>query len=107
MRSDARLLPVNRVSADTHKKTRLIVHDREQALNLGEPQWATDTACVEFGDLLASEVTFDRPYSDITVFDEITLFDMTGLALQDLTVARLIFQKASATGSGTSVNWPW
>ncbi|ARU89889.1 hypothetical protein B9K09_18775 [Pseudomonas sp. M30-35] len=36
---------------------------------------------------------------------DISVFDMTGLALQDLAVARLIIQKGSA-GAGTSVAWP-
>lgn len=102
---------INCVGADTHGKrelpegllqeSRLIVDDLQQARSLGELQWAPDTACVELGDLLTGKVTFDRADSDITVFD------MTGLALQDLTVARLIFQKASAAGTGTSVVWPW
>ena len=51
--------------------------------------------------LLAGGAGFNRAASDIT------LFDMTGLALQDLTVARLIFQKASEAGAGTRVAWPW
>jgi ornithine cyclodeaminase len=38
---------------------------------------------------------------------DITLFDMTGLALQDLTVARLLYQRALATGAGTRLAWPW
>jgi len=31
----------------------------------------------------------------------------SGVTLLDLAVARLIFQKASATGAGTSIPWPW
>jgi ornithine cyclodeaminase len=38
---------------------------------------------------------------------DITVFDMTGLALQDLTVARLLHQRALATGAGTRLAWPW
>jgi ornithine cyclodeaminase len=32
---------------------------------------------------------------------------MTGIALQDLTVARLLLRQAQATGIGTLVDWPW
>jgi ornithine cyclodeaminase len=39
--------------------------------------------------------------------DDITVFDLTGLALQDLTVARLIHEKARDGGLGIAVHWPW
>lgn len=102
---------LNCVGADTRGKrelppgvlqrARVVVDDKEQARRLGELQWAPETLCVELGDVLTGTATFDRAAEDITVFD------MTGLALQDLTVARLVFERASQTGSGTSVSWPW
>lgn len=102
---------LNCVGADTRgkrelppgvlEKARLVVDDKEQARRLGELQWAPETACVELGDLLTGTASFERAPGDITVFD------MTGLALQDLTVARLVYERASETGSGTSVSWPW
>lgn len=102
---------VNCVGADTRgkrelpsgllSKVRLVVDDREQAMRLGEMQWAPETPCVELGELLTAGVSFGRAAQDVTVFD------MTGLALQDLTVARLVFQRASETDSGTCVSWPW
>lgn len=102
---------VNCVGADTRGKrelpkgllarARLVVDDKPQAQQLGELQWAPDTACQELGDLLGSGGGWSRADSDISVFD------MTGLALQDLTVARLITQKALAAGVGNSVAWPW
>lgn len=102
---------LNCVGADTRgkrelppgllEKARVVVDDKEQALRLGELQWSAETPCVELGHLLTGTARFDRAKEDITVFD------MTGLALQDLTVARLIFERASETSSGTSVSWPW
>jgi ornithine cyclodeaminase len=32
---------------------------------------------------------------------------MTGLALQDLTVARLLYQSTVASAKGMGVAWPW
>lgn len=32
---------------------------------------------------------------------------MTGLALQDLTVARMLHTQAMAQGLGTRIDWPW
>lgn len=83
------------------QRARLVVDDREQALQLGELQWASETPCVELGTLLMGERPFERAAGDITVFD------MTGLALQDLTVARLIHERACAQAVGTRIGWAW
>lgn len=83
------------------ERARLVVDDREQALQLGELQWARETPCVEMGTLLLDEAAFSRAARDITVFD------LTGIALQDLTVARLIYERASAQGLGSRIGWPW
>jgi alanine dehydrogenase len=102
---------LNCVGADTRGKrelpegllarARLFVDDRTQAQQIGETQWAPDTASIELGDLLSGKTSFERAPGDITVFD------MTGLALQDLTVARLLHDRAAATGTGTRLAWPW
>ncbi|MFM0738765.1 ornithine cyclodeaminase family protein [Paraburkholderia xenovorans] len=102
---------LNCVGADTKGKrelpdgvlarAKLFVDDREQAKQIGETQWAASTPNTELGDLLTGKETFDRHASDIT------LFDMTGLALQDLTVARLLYQKAVDRQIGSSIAWPW
>jgi ornithine cyclodeaminase/alanine dehydrogenase-like protein (mu-crystallin family) len=83
------------------QRARLVVDDREQALQLGELQWARETPCVEMGAMLLGEAAFSRAANDITVFD------LTGLALQDLTVARVIYDRASAHGLGSRIGWPW
>ncbi|WP_395317143.1 ornithine cyclodeaminase family protein [Variovorax sp. UC74_104] len=102
---------LNCVGADTRGKrelpegllqrARLVVDDRTQAQQIGETQWAPGTSCIELGDLLGGKATFERAPGDITVFD------MTGLALQDLTVARLLHLRANETGTGTRIAWPW
>jgi alanine dehydrogenase len=55
----------------------------------------------EIGDILAGTATVDRAPHEITVFD------MTGLALQDLTVARFLYRQALENGTGISIPWPW
>ncbi|QOT78202.1 ornithine cyclodeaminase family protein [Cupriavidus basilensis] len=102
---------LNCVGADTRGKrelpdgllarARLFVDDRAQARQIGETQWAPDTPCTEIGDVLSGKVQVERHDSDITVFD------MTGLALQDLTVARLLQRRAATAQAGTSIHWPW
>jgi len=104
-------LHINCVGADTKGKRelplgllergRLFVDDRVQARLIGEIQWMPDRSCVEFGDLLGSKVQFKRESGDITIFD------MTGLALQDLMVARGLHESAVARGVGHRIPWPW
>jgi ornithine cyclodeaminase/alanine dehydrogenase-like protein (mu-crystallin family) len=83
------------------KRVRLVVDDRVQASEIGETQWAADTETVELGDLLTGKAHLNRQPSDITVFD------MTGLALQDLTVARMLRDRAIEANVGASIAWPW
>jgi ornithine cyclodeaminase len=83
------------------QKSRLYVDDYIQARNIGELQWAPELPCRQIGELLAGHAHVHRKHDDITVFD------MTGIALQDLTVARMIHERARDQGIGTSVAWPW
>ncbi len=102
---------LNCVGADTRGKrelpeglldrVKLYVDDAQQASQIGETQWAPATPCTEIGDLLSGKAALVRGREDIT------LFDMTGLALQDLTVARMLHQRAMAAQLGTMLAWPW
>jgi len=102
---------LNCVGADTKGKrelpegllarTKLFVDDQHQARQIGETQWEPELACIELGDLLTGKAQFQRQA------DDITLFDMTGLALQDLTVSRLLYELANTTQVGTRIAWPW
>jgi ornithine cyclodeaminase len=102
---------LNCVGADTRGKrelpegildrARIVVDDLEQARELGELQWAPQAPAVELGALLTGSAQWRRDPIEISVFD------MTGLALQDLTVARLIHRRATDLGLGVTVAWPW
>lgn len=102
---------LNCVGADTRGKRELpqglmtraiaFADDATQARQLGELQWCPEHPCVEIGDLMTDKAHFSRSTEDITVFD------MTGLALQDLAVARQLYRKATDAGTGLSVAWPW
>lgn len=101
---------LNCVGADTRGKRELPpglleraqvwADDLGQARQVGELQWSPQLPAEELGTLLAQGGT--RP-----AHDGITIFDMTGLALQDLTVARMLYQRALAEGAGSSIAWPW
>lgn len=102
---------INAVGADTEGKrelpdgllarARLFVDDETQARRIGETQWVKEAHCTTLGSLLTGAAAFERKAEDITVFD------MTGIALQDLTVAQLLYERAAASGVGTAVDWPW
>lgn len=83
------------------QRARVLVDDSDQARSIGECQWAPQLPCTEIGDVLTGSATIERAPQDVTVFD------MTGLALQDLTVARFLYERAMEQGLGTSVPWPW
>ncbi len=83
------------------ERARLVVDDRAQARQIGETQWAPEIPCLELGEILAAKAQFARTAADITIFD------MTGLALQDLTVARLLRDRARTSATGTRIAWPW
>jgi alanine dehydrogenase len=102
---------LNCVGADTKGKrelpeallerVRLFVDDAGQATQIGEAQWAPEIRAIELGAVLDGKVRVERQREDITVFD------MTGLALQDLTVASLLRERAVQKKVGTSIAWPW
>lgn len=102
---------LNCVGADTRGKRELpqgllqkatvMVDDLAQAGTLGELQWAPATACRTLGDLLTGQASFMRDREDITIFD------MTGLALQDLVLAEYLYQAARRDGVGLGIHWPW
>lgn len=102
---------INCVGADTRGKRELpaglleranvYVDDATQSVEIGEVQWAPSIACTEFGHVVADGLCEPRAR------DEITVFDLTGLALQDLTVARMLCRAARKAGIGTTVGWPW
>lgn len=81
--------------------------DLTQARAIGELQWTAgkvaEYAAGEIGALLAA----GAPARAGIAAGAITIFDMTGIALQDLTVARMLYRRALANGTGTSIAWPW
>lgn len=83
------------------QQAKVIVDDQSQASTLGELQWAPGTACWPLGNLLTGQASFERNLGDITIFD------MTGLALQDLVLGEYLYKAARREGVGLSIRWPW
>jgi ornithine cyclodeaminase len=101
---------INAVGADTQGKrelpagllerARVWADDLPQARHIGELQWASELPAAELGELLAAGAA-TRAASDITIFD------MTGIALQDLTTLRMLYERALANNMGLNIPWPW
>jgi ornithine cyclodeaminase len=102
---------LNCVGADTRGKRELpegllhrahvVVDDQQQASTLGEMQWATSTTALQLGDLLTGQASYTRAAAAITVFD------LTGLALQDLVLGEYLYEAARRAGAGLAISWPW
>lgn len=82
-------------------RARVFVDDLVQARQLGELQWAPEVGATPLGALLAQPDSWTRGAEDITVFD------LTGLAVQDLVAADAVRAVAEARGRGTRIDWPW
>ena len=105
---------INAMGADAHGKQELdtrilldakvVVDDWDQATSSGEVNVPLETgALVRDGihGALGEIVAGTKPGRESD--DEITVFDSTGLAVQDVALARLICERAKASGIGTEV----
>ena len=99
------------VGADSHGKQELdprilarakvVVDSLDQCVEIGELQHAIAAGLVSREDVYAelADVLDDRKPGRTSV-DEITLFDSTGTALEDVAAAVAVYEKAVSTGRG-------
>ena len=87
-------------------RARVFVDDREQAAHSGEINvplhkhaWALTSLSGTLGEVVVGRVKARNSEEDIT------LFDSTGLAVQDVALARAIFEAAKEEGCGTSFDF--
>jgi alanine dehydrogenase len=82
------------------RAARLVCDLRAQCATLGE--WrhqGRDMVPAELGEILAGRVAGRRDPAEVVVFDS------TGVAVQDLTAAHLLWQRAAARSSGLECEW--
>jgi alanine dehydrogenase len=103
---------VNAIGADAPGKQELttellsrvtvIVDDVYQATHAGELNVAVSAGLFQASDIFATlgELTSGRKRLESPVGDGITIFDSTGLAIQDIACARYIYDKACLAGMG-------
>ena len=100
---------INAMGADTKGKSEIhpsvisiaevFVDDETQSRSIGELQGQQQKVCKEIGLILAGK----QPSR--TSSDSITLFDSTGIALQDLKTAALALKLAQLQQVGTYLDW--
>jgi len=100
------------VGADSHGKQELdprilasakvVVDSLDQCAEIGELQHAIAAGLLSRGEVHAelAEILDDRKPGR-TSADEITVFDSTGTALEDVAAAAAVYEKAVAAGRGT------
>ena len=80
----------------------LVVDDREQCIHSGEMNVPYSEGLLTEDDIHADlgDVVTDR-LSDPPDPDDVTVFDSTGLAIQDIAAAHAVYERATAEGRGT------
>ncbi|WP_136684021.1 ornithine cyclodeaminase family protein [Falsirhodobacter xinxiangensis] len=82
------------IAPDILQSASLFTDEIAQAVTIGECQHAANPAIVPLGRVIGRHAGRTRD-------DEVTLFDGTGVALQDLAVAARVVERARAAGIGT------
>jgi alanine dehydrogenase len=93
------------VDAGIVLRTRVIVDDREQAIHSGEINVPIEPRVFDPQEIAATlgEVLVGA-HPGRQSDDQVTLFDSTGLAIQDVAVARCAYDRAVERGVGTRVD---
>ncbi|CCQ37681.1 alanine dehydrogenase [Natronomonas moolapensis 8.8.11] len=92
----------NELAADVLASAKLVIDDYEQCTHSGEINVPWDDGTLTDGDLHAElgEIVAGKR-SGRTPEDGLTVFDSTGLAIQDVAAARVVYERADAGGEGT------
>ena len=85
------------------RKCKVIVDDRIQASHGGEIQHAIEEGVFKEEDIYATlgEILLGKKPS---LKEDLTLFDSTGLSIQDIAVASLVYERAKEKGIGTKIS---
>lgn len=88
------------------KRARLIVDEREQSMHGGEINVPLEKGEIDESDISGSlpEVITGR-VPGRTSEDEVTVFDSTGLAIQDIALASVVYERAVKEGLGTKLEF--
>jgi len=88
------------------KRGKLVIDSWEQASHSGEINVPISKGIIGKEDIAATLGDVVAGFKQARESDDdITIFDSTGLAVQDLSTARTVYDKALKSGQGTTVDW--
>ncbi len=93
------------VEAELLAKSTLFTDEVAQAISIGECQHAISAGLIDQSAITAIGQVINGTHSGRTSDSEITLFDGTGVGLQDLAVARAVVELAIKTGRAIEVDF--
>lgn len=85
------------------KRAKIVVDDLEQALHGGEVNVAHSLGIIRREDIYATLGEVVAGIKKGREGEEITIFDSTGLAIQDLAVAKIVYERAVKDGVGIKI----
>ena len=91
------------VEAELVAAAAVFTDEPAQSVSLGEAQHAVAAGLIEEADIVRIGAVIDGDHPGRTSEDQITLFDGTGVVLQDLAVASAVLERARRAGSATEV----
>ena len=97
--------PKQELATDVVREATIVIDDHEQCVHSGEISVPYETGAITDADIhaqLGEIVAGQRPGR--TAADGVTLFDSTGLAIQDIAAARVVYERASEQEAGTGVS---
>lgn len=92
------------VATELVVKAKLFTDEVAQSTTIGETQHAIAAGSIAEGDVTPIGQVINGDHPGRTSDEEITLFDGTGVGLQDLAVAAVAAEQAVATGAATRVS---
>lgn len=91
------------IDPDILSAARVFADSKEQASQKGECQHAVSGGLIGKNDITEIGDVINGVKPGRTSADDITVFDSTGMALQDLITAKIALQRAALSGTGTVV----
>ena len=91
------------LSAELMARAAVFTDEVAQSISIGEAQHAIADGLIQATDIVQLGAVINGTHSGRTSVDEITIFDGTGVGLQDLAVAAAIVEVAVAQGKSTIV----
>lgn len=93
------------LAADLVASARLFVDEAAQSVTIGECQHAFAAGLIREDDLTPLGAVLNGTAQGRRSAEDVTIFDGTGVALQDLVIAELAWRKARESGEGVAVDY--